>query len=553
MPKLIVQNGARSGVEFEFHTSAVIGRGATADLSLGDPGVSRKHAKLVCRSGECLVEDLGSVNGTHVNGQRVLKPTLLHEGDIVGVGPVRARYSEAKVASGAPSGRLDVQYVEGSKAPEVVLRVAADGDEQQLATRKGATGTATMSRPLRFLEGFGKISSLVFDERALLSFVVEELLQLMPAADRTFVMLWDRESAKLVPAASRTRSGDSSQIVASRTLLEEVMTKREAVLTYDMQLERRYSQAESIRALGLRAAICVPMIFQKEIYGVIQVDSITGSTPFDKPDVALTLSLASQVGMALACARLHATIMEQELVAHDMLLAKKIQQQFLPKKTPAAKGYAFAMEYRGALGVGGDFYDFLDLDKGLIGIVIGDASGKGVSAALYAAKLTSDLRYQATGQIEPAAILERTNRAVADRNNEGMFATVIVVVLDPRSGRLQLASAGHPLPLVRDAAGKVVTLGRTGDGPLGVTANATFGQHQCEIVRGDFVLLYTDGVTEALNERKKLYGEQRLIEAIRRSSGRARGVVDAVQADVRAFAGREPPSDDLTLVCFGRE
>jgi serine phosphatase RsbU (regulator of sigma subunit)/pSer/pThr/pTyr-binding forkhead associated (FHA) protein len=551
MPKLTVQNGVRSGTEFQFEGSAVIGRGAGADLSLGDPGVSRQHARLTCRDGACQVEDLGSVNGTLVNGHRVTRPTVLHEGDIVGMGPVRVKYSEGRPEAGTTSGQPSVQYVEGGDGPEVVLRVPAD-EEPPAPKSKTSGGTSMTSRPLKFLEDFGKISDLVFDERALLSFVVDELLNFMPRADRAFVMLWDRESQKLQASTARARTGESTEIIASQTVLEDVIAKREAVLAIDMQMERRYAEAASIRALGLRAAICVPMIFQKEIYGVIQVDSTSRSMPFDKADVAMALSLASQVGMALACARLHATIVEQELVAHDLLLAKKIQQHFLPLHPPNVTGYAFAMENHGALAVGGDFYDFLDLGSGLVGIILGDASGKGVSAALYAAKLTADLRYQAAGQTEPAAILERTNRAVADRDNEGMFATVSVAVLEPKTGRLQLSSAGHLLPLLRDASGKVVPLGKTGDAPLGVNATATFAQHEYELTRGDAILFYTDGVTEAMNEKRKLYGERRLLDAIRRSAGTPKGIVDAVQADVRAFVGSEPPSDDLTVVALGR-
>jgi sigma-B regulation protein RsbU (phosphoserine phosphatase) len=390
----------------------------------------------------------------------------------------------------------------------------------------------------------------VFDEQALVSFVVDELFDFLPRADRVFVMLWDAEGAKLVPGAARTRAGQPTEIIVSRTLLNDVMTSRKAVVSVDLQGDSRYAAQQSIHALRLRAAICAPIIFHEQIYGVIQVDSALGASFFDQADLGLALSLASQVGMALGYARLHASAVQRELLERDMSLARKLQQNFLPPGPLVAPGYSCAVEYKPALAVGGDFYDFLDLGGGLVGVVVGDVSGKGVSAALYAARLTSDLRHQAAGQTAPAAILDRTNRATATRDNQGMFATVAVAVLDPRSRRMHVASAGHPLPLARTVCGEVTMLGKTGDSPLGIDPAATFQQYGYEIDPGDAIVMYTDGVSEALNDREELFGEDRLIEALKRSDGTVDGILGHVQSDIRVFVGGEPQSDDVTMVCL---
>src|SRR5579864_5759216 len=170
----------------------------------------------------------------------------------------------------------------------------------------------------------------------------------------------------------------------------------------------------------------------------------------------------------------------------------------MPPKPPEMPSFVFAVEYTPALKVGGDLYEFVELSDGLIAVAVGDVSGKGVSAALFAAKVMSDIRYESRGQTSAAVILNRLNRALSLRNDEGMFVTLALIVIDLAKGHLMVASAGHPLPMVRGATGEVSDIGKTGDKPLGLDDTAEFAQHDYEIDRGDRVVLYTDGVIEAL-------------------------------------------------------
>jgi serine phosphatase RsbU (regulator of sigma subunit) len=295
------------------------------------------------------------------------------------------------------------------------------------------------------------------------------------------------------------------------------------------------------------------MMFQGDIYGVVQVDSASPGVPFQEADVALVLSLASQLGMALGYARLHATQVERELVERDIALARRIQHQFLPQGQMELPGYAIGVEYRPALGVSGDFYDLIDLGAGRVAVVVGDVSGKGVSAALYASRLTTHLRYQAVGQMQAGEILTRTNRVMAGQDHEGMFATVAVVVLDPARGTVDLASAGHPLPFIRRPDGRVTPAGEVGGAPLGLDPAARFEQTRWELMPGEALVLYTDGVIEALNAHSELFDEPRTIEAIGASDGTADGILASLRSAVAAFVGRASQSDDVTVVCLRRD
>lgn len=552
--KLTIQTGPQRGTERVLDGPIIIGRHASADLSIEDPGVSRRHAKLTAKGRDWYVEDLGSANGTRVNGVTITDPTKLEDGDVVAVGSTSAIFTDDSTGDlSVPANPTPAP--DTTAAANVVLRMPADSPAP-LAIAHASPDAAgpghIAAQRLRFMERIGAISDLVFDVDTLLTFVVEDLFDLVPNADRVFVMRNGPDGYAMVPGAVRTRSGAASQVVASRTLLQDVVTRREAILVADAQVDLRFAQSDSIHATGLRSAICAPIIFEREVYGLIQMDSRAGLMPFGRAEVALTLALASQVGLALAYAGIHAKMLDRQLVEQDMAHARKIQQRFLPKQTPSVAGYSFSVEYLPAMAVGGDFYDFLALGQGLLAIVAGDVSGKGVSAALYAAKVLSDVRYQAVGQTEPAAILDAANRVLAD-DEDGMFVTAAVAVLRPADGLFTVASAGHPLPLVRDRFGTIAPLGGTGDAPLGVNTRSRFQQFQYQLDEGDAVVLYTDGVVEAMNARKDLFGESRLIDALKGSDGTADGVRQDIVSAVAQFAGDQSQSDDLTLVCVRRD
>src|SRR5215510_13010876 len=349
---------------------------------------------------------------------------------------------------------------------------------------------------------------MMFDERGLLAFIVDELLETLPQARLISVMMWDPDLSRFVPVATRARADDSSPFVASQTLLHDVLTRKEAVLVASVLTDRNYAQADSMLALKVTSAVCAPILFRNEILGVVQAAG-SGPAPFTQADVTMTMALALQAGTALAYTRLHAKLLERELVERDLALARKIQHHFLPARPPDTAGFEFSVEFRPALAVGGDLYDFVPLAGGSIAVAIGDVSGKGVSAALFAAKVLSDLRYQAAGQTSASEILRRANQVIAAGNEEGMFVTVALAVIHPLDASLTVASAGHPLPLVRDASGAVTPVGSSGDKPLGLDENAAFREFRYEMDPGDGVVLYTDGVIEALNRENERYGDDR--------------------------------------------
>lgn len=556
VPILTIQTGSRSGEAVPFDRTIVVGRASSADVVLDDTTVSRRHAVFTWANDECMIEDLQTGNGTFVNSKRLKAPVMLKDGDEVRLGRVVVKYT------GVASATMPIPVRPATQEARVALVEGEEGGSPiMVALDAEASGASQLRRtdPQRLLSSVTKRLELMndlsgdlgqtFDDAALFDTVMRRLFDVLPQAERGIVLVKEEGTGELVPRIARSRSGQATDdIKASRTLLNEVVSRRQGILSIDTSGDSRFNQSESLIDLKIRNVICVPMLAYDEVYGVIQVDSSKIVQPFDEGDVSLVLAVARQLALAMAVARMHSRLLEQELFHRDLVLARKIQQRFLPSRPPDVVGFDFAVDYTPALAVGGDYYDFLELGEGTIGIAVGDVSGKGVSAALYVAKLGTELRYNAVGQTEPGEILRRLNLNLARDNEEGMFVTLALVILEPRFGRLKVANAGHLVPLVREARGRVEPLESPSNSPLGVREDDTFEQRTYELDRGDVVVLYTDGVTEAQDRTKALYGDDRLLKAIAESPGTAPGVKDGVLASVRAYLSGEAQNDDITVV-----
>ncbi|MEX2271268.1 MAG: SpoIIE family protein phosphatase [Vicinamibacterales bacterium] len=547
MPQLIFEDGPRAPIEFD--GEIVVGRGLQADAVVDDASVSRRHAMLRWHGGECVLVDLGSANGTLVNGQRVVKPTRLKSGDIVAFGSVRTRYAgRTSTPNGEAAGKA-APAIRADATATVLLALPSDAGPSPSGDDEAAAG---LRQRLELLEALGALGGRTFNRDALIAMVLERVLALVPQAERAIAMNWDPPTETLSLAGVRARSHGHPSVRVSGTLLREAIHRREALVVVDTGSDQRFAAAESIVAAKIRSAMCAPMLFDDRVYGVLQVDAPRSHVLFGRHDLALLASVAGYLGMALGFARLHDRELQRELVERDQDLARRIQRRFLPEQLPEVRGCTFALEYAPAMFVGGDFFDFIGLEAGRVGVALGDVSGKGVSAALYAARLASELRHHAAGEREPATILAKLNASLASIDPEGMFVTLVLAALDPASNVLVVANAGHPLPLLRSADGQVRELGRGGALPLGISEGSNVDRTEHQLAPGEAVLLFTDGASEALSPAGEVLGLPRLLDTFARAGATADGAVRAVVDAVRAQEAGAAPSDDLTLVCLRR-
>jgi serine phosphatase RsbU (regulator of sigma subunit)/anti-sigma regulatory factor (Ser/Thr protein kinase) len=318
------------------------------------------------------------------------------------------------------------------------------------------------------------------------------------------------------------------------------------------RLELASPSLDALRAAGV--ALVVPLVTQGELIGTLNLGPRLSEQEYSSDDRRLLATLAAQAAPAIRVAQLvreqAAEAAERERYEQELKVAQLIQQQFLPRELPNLPEWQIAAYYGPARVVGGDFYDFIDLGDGRIGIVVGDVTDKGVPAALVMARTHSILRAEAQRSDSPAAILARANELLVPEMPDRMFVTCLFAVLEPATGRLVLANAGHNLPYIRTAAG-VVELRATGL-PLGLLPGMTYEEVEGRIGPGQDVLLYSDGIVEAHSPEREMYGFPRLQDAM---DGKATGqdLLDQLLEGLHAFTGSGwEQEDDITLVTMRR-
>ena len=308
----------------------------------------------------------------------------------------------------------------------------------------------------------------------------------------------------------------------------------------------------ALRAAGV--ALVVPLVSQGELIGTLNLGPRLSEQDYSTDDRRLLTTLAAQAAPAIRVAQLvreqAAEAAERERLEQEMRVATLIQQQFLPRELPDLPQWQIAAYYGPARAVGGDFYDFIEMPGGRIGIAVGDVTDKGVPAALVMARTHSVLRAEATRSDSPGEILARANALLVPEMPARMFVTCLFAVLEPETGRIVMANAGHNLPYIRTDAG-VVELRATGM-PLGLMPGIVYEEVEGVIAPGDNVLLYSDGLVEAHDPDQQMYGFPRLRAEMTEDDAGSE-LLDRLLDTLHSFTGADwEQEDDITLVTLRR-
>ena len=318
------------------------------------------------------------------------------------------------------------------------------------------------------------------------------------------------------------------------------------------RLELDSPAVTALREAGV--ALVVPLVSQGELIGTLNLGPRLSEQDYSTDDRRLLTTLAAQAAPAIRVAQLvreqaHEAA-ERERLEQEMRVATLIQQQFLPRELPNLPQWQIAAYYGPARAVGGDFYDFIEMPGGRIGIAVGDVTDKGVPAALVMARTHSILRAEASRSDSPGEILARANALLVPEMPARMFVTCLFAILEPETGRIVMANAGHNLPYIRTDDG-VVELRATGM-PLGLMPDIRYEETEGVIAPGSNVLLYSDGIVEAHDPAQQMFGFPRLREAMTIDDAGSE-LLDRLLEDLHAFTGAEwEQEDDITLVTLRR-
>jgi serine phosphatase RsbU (regulator of sigma subunit) len=278
-----------------------------------------------------------------------------------------------------------------------------------------------------------------------------------------------------------------------------------------------------------------------------------GGRRFRQRRLEIIQGVAQQVAMAIQDDRLHTEMVARERLETEVQLARSIQRTFVPHVLPQREGWQLASRWRTARQVGGDFYDVAEIDSQHIAVFVADVADKGVPAALFMALTRTLVRAAMLETDSPAEALKRVNDLLYPDTGQGMFVTGVYGVLDISLGRLTYANAGHNPPLVRRVNGTIERLVRTGVA-LGAVQEATVQQRSIDLGPGDCLLMFTDGLTEALSPRGEFFGDRRLEDILSSDQfGSAEGLLNSIDQRLTEFTHPEAPADDLTMVAIRRE
>jgi serine phosphatase RsbU (regulator of sigma subunit)/anti-sigma regulatory factor (Ser/Thr protein kinase) len=318
------------------------------------------------------------------------------------------------------------------------------------------------------------------------------------------------------------------------------------------RLELASPALAQLKAAGVK--LVVPLISQGELIGLLNLGPRLSEQEYSTDDKQLLEKLAAQASPAVRVAQLvreqEAEVRARERIEQELRVAQLIQQQFLPKHVPDLPGWQVAAFYRAAQEVGGDFYDFITLEGGRIGLVVGDVTGHGVPAALVMATTRSFIRAQAARAGSPSEVLAQANDFLDADIPENMFVTCLYAVLDPKTGRLVFANAGHDLPFVRTSSG-LQELRATGM-PLGLMPGMRYEEKEFTLAPGDTMLLHSDGLAEAHAPDREMFGFPR-VKGIVATKKDPKGLIDDLMSALHKFTGPDwEQEDDITLVTVSR-
>jgi serine phosphatase RsbU (regulator of sigma subunit) len=504
----------------------VIGRRSETDLRLPGGDISRVHAEIVLEQGARVLYDRSKL-GTFVNDERIDRRPLAH-GDRIRLG--------------------------NSTDVEVVYAVGEDAPSAEKSAVSAATELRQMAALLEGLRALG--SGRVLDE--VLALVLDSAIE-VTGAERGFIMLATRDGQlEFTLARARGKVTLSGRTFAtSRKIPEQVFATGEHLVVEDLLDDDLAPLHTGTVALGIRHVLCTPLRLVRyveradekpadETIGVLYLDSRERASLRSAASRSALETLSAEAALAIENARLYRQALDKAKYEQELKVAAAIQRALLPQARVDGLFCAAMGSSSPCLAVGGDFFDYVDLPTGQFGFIVGDVAGKGSPAALLAAAVLGMFSAESTYQVSPASVVSRLNRGLFRRAIENKFLTAFYGILAP-DGRFTYTNAGHNAPVLVSPSG--LRRLETGGTVLGLFEHATFDEETLVLAPGDFIVAFSDGVTEAFDAAGEEYTDDRLLASIEHHRGKApQALLDGLLADVKAFAGDATQNDDLTLV-----
>lgn len=515
-----------------------LGRATTNELCYPDDfGLSRQHLAFERIDGVWSIKDLGSKNGTMLNGFRISNPTPLSDGDVVNAGHLSITYGGSEEPDTMNQTVIFVERADVESAPSntVVSSLKDLAPGQSFSSERHAEALVRAGRELAGHLSLGELFQLIVD------LSVEAV-----GGSRAVLMVLDQD--ELLPKAAR---GEGFRI--SKTIRDQVINEKRSLLVRDTTMDEIFKMQASIVLQRVRSFMAVPLQTSDKVIGLIYIDMPDITREFTKEDLNLLTVMSNVAAIRIEHARLNEVEQQERLMAKELSQAGEIQRRLLPNRSPNVAGMDIAGMNLPCRTVGGDYYDFFPMPGGKIAMVVGDVAGKGMPAAMLMSSCQARLQVLVETLESPAAIVTRLNRSLSGNCPDNRFITFFLAILDPATGELVYTNGGHNPPLLVRASGFSEKM-EGGGIILGILPIAQYTEHTVKMEAGDALVLYSDGVSEAMPlGQDEEFGEDRIgISLLNRASLPSVQIIDGIMEDLQKWCAGAPYADDVTLVIAKR-
>jgi len=522
-----------------------IGRTQESDYSIWDKTVSRRHAEIEVVGDRCYLSDLGSHNGTQVNGVMVAERVAVKPNDIIAFGSTEFKIARAEADNSVPVERTTARLSERDPQNSVFLSInealqplpsRASEQPQLLATLFEMAKMLALHEPKEVMlqRSLGLISGAIPAERLAVLFVSEDQSEVYTAAS-------------LLP-----KGRDPGVFTLSRTIVNEIMANKNSILISDAADDPRFSAQQSIVMSQLKSAIAVPLFDEGRVLGILYVDTTDPRHRYDDYHMRVLATFGNIIASRLLNYALLAEREEKNVIEAELRRASAIQQKLLVECPPQVDGWDICAFQEQSRLVGGDLYDVKRLPDGRLLFMVADVSGKGMGAALLMANILASFRilYESR-EFDLETVVQSVSQQLFQYSDPEDFATLFVGVIDPQDSIVRFINAGHNPPLLVRADGSHEHLEPSGI-MIGAFGGFEWPEQTTRMEPGDLIFVFSDGVTEA-DCGGELFGEQRtehLVIDVRHKD--SRHIVSCLMDNINMFMGEAPRSDDITILTVKR-
>lgn len=545
------------GEKIPVHSHLIIGRTKECNLVIEDPAVSRKHFELIKSENSYKWKDLGSTNGTFINGQKMLSGEL-HSGDTVQIGKTTFRF---EIEENSKPSKISEITKEKKEQHSIVAHSFLSMDETTVSPMKE-------QRASQLLETLCKVINDIstnFDLCELQNKIIEATSHVIPI-DHGAILLTDEEGKiQPCPQCSRVHQWEGGHLVSvpanrvriSNTVIYKVVKEKQSILYQDIMDNDDLKRAVSIISLNVQSVICAPLRAKEKVLGLLYMDTVSDKSRYSEEELLLASAVGNASGLAIENVKIYKELIEKYRMEQELQTAANIQQGFLFNNwNTIPKNCDMFAQTLPAKVVGGDFFDVILLPDNRLGFIIGDVSGKGMPASLAMVRLLTEFRIQAQRLSSQIEVLHVLNEDLFENGQQGMFCSLCYIVVDLKTGEISVVNAGH-LPALWWHDHKTEYCFHPSGPPLGVLPGTTWKEDKDILSKEDAIIMFTDGIIEARQESNnknitdKEFGIDRLkktVETLHLEN--AEKAVQDILKKVQKYTAPNLPHDDCTLLLF---